>query len=254
MKIYNSMLKITLLAVLNTACAAQYQTIKDPEAAGTQGPNEDATPNVDEPQAGVEVVYQDRVVMKVPVNVPFTIRPTPETMDLDDRDVEDCQNPGIVSANYNIEGYSESALREDGECSDLGITYTANDKGILKVTLEVESDENEIASASIEIEVVDLEDMPPPDENDTTNGNNSNNGDGSSDTNTNNKNNGDGSSSTGGNSNNGGGSNNTGGGNNDGDGSSSTANPTTGNTPKGPGKGGSNPGQHSPGQSPQQSK
>lgn len=250
MKIYNSMLKIALLALLNTACAAQYHSIKDPEAAGTQTPNEDAAPNLDGPQAGVEVVYEDMVVMKVPVGVPFVIRPTSETMDLDDKDLENCPNPGIMSANYNIEGYSESALRENGECSDLGIVYTANDKGILIITLEVESDENEIATASIEIEVVDLEDMPDPIADDLNGGTTGTNDDGSSST-SDGSNSGGGSSNTGGN-NSGAGSSSTGG-NNSG-GSSTNANPSTGGTTKNPGNGGSTPGQQTPGQSPQQSK
>ncbi len=127
-----------------------------PPEGETKGP-EAPTPlegNVP-PTARVEVILNNKSVVKVKVGEPVQVRPSYDTLDPDDIGKSDCTNPGIVKADYGIEN-GESPSADRGEtCDTLAVPYTFNQVGDFEISMTVTSNENEKAVASMILTVVD---------------------------------------------------------------------------------------------------
>lgn len=128
----------------------------NPPEGETEGPDAPAPVegNVP-PTAHVEVILNNKSVVKVRVNQPVQIRPSYDTLDPDDIGKSNCANPGIVRADYGIQD-GDSPTKERGDtCDSLAVPYTFTEVGDFEISMIVTSNENEKAVASMILTVID---------------------------------------------------------------------------------------------------
>lgn len=110
------------------------------------------------PTAAIEVEQMGALTQNVVINVPAIIRPTRDTIDSDNGMLENCLNNGILKARYTFNnGEAPSKVRAANDCGSLSVEKEFTQTGTVQISLEVESDEGEIASATSYIQVVSPE-------------------------------------------------------------------------------------------------
>ena len=118
-----------------------------PQNPGTDGQN---LP----PTARVEVILNTKAVTKVKVGVPVRIQPSFDTVDPDDIGKSVCRNPGIVSADYDLDRDAGKTAERNSGCESLHIGHTFANAGEYLITMTVKSNEDETAIASMTLTVL----------------------------------------------------------------------------------------------------
>ncbi len=159
MKLVNSI----MIAAMISCSPAAYEVIR-PKKDKADTPQPTAPESVNtirnltnshEPSAEIEVIVNNQSVTQARVGVPTTIRPTADSLDPDYIGQTSCANPGLILAEYGIQGEaSPKAERKDG-CETPGVPYTFTKAGEYEITLRVVSQDKEDAEASMILSVID---------------------------------------------------------------------------------------------------
>jgi len=107
------------------------------------------------PTAKMEVIWNERSVVIVNVNSPVTIKPSYDTVDPDDVGISQCINPGIVKAEYQLDFQISLKAERINGCETLSVPHVFTRTGKYEISMIVTSNENETATASMTITVVD---------------------------------------------------------------------------------------------------
>jgi hypothetical protein len=106
------------------------------------------------PTARVEVIDQGVSVTWTYVGNKIQVRPSADTLDPDHIAKSTCENPGIVSASYDL-GDGSKPLMERTDCSSLAVAEKTFAKaGTYFIQMQVKSADNELAWASMTLQVV----------------------------------------------------------------------------------------------------
>ncbi len=110
-----------------------------------------------QPSAEIEVMKDGVIVTKVHANQEVLIRPSIGTADPDDIGLSTaCKyNPGIVRADYDLGIENKKLTSARSACEDLGVKYTFAKAGDYTLTMVVTSNDNENATSSMVLVVVD---------------------------------------------------------------------------------------------------
>lgn len=141
-------------AVLLSAAAckqAGYQVLKP----GLENPNSFDGFKTVPPTARVEVIDRGVSVTWIYAGSRVDIRPSADTLDADYVGKSTCDNPGIVMASYDLGNGAKPSVKRDN-CDTLatvGQTFTTPGDYVIK--LQVTSQDNETANASMTLRVVD---------------------------------------------------------------------------------------------------
>ena len=153
-KLWNNVgLRWAIVAALSiTACKqAGYQVLKP----GLLNPNSFDGAKTIPPTARVEVLDRGVSVTWTYVGNNIDVRPTADTLDPDYIGKDSCENPGIVAAEYDLGNNSKPIVTREN-CSTLATTSQVfSTPGDYLVKMIVKSKDNEQASASMTLRVVD---------------------------------------------------------------------------------------------------
>jgi PKD repeat protein len=139
-------------ALILTACKqAGYEVLKP----RNQSPNSFDSSKTLAPTARLEVLDRGTSVTWTYVGNRIEVKPTADTLDPDYVGKESCQNPGLISADYDLGNGTKPSVQRT-ECSSLasaGHVFTKSGTYLVKMT--VKSKDNEIATASMTLRVID---------------------------------------------------------------------------------------------------
>ena len=140
------------LALSITACKqAGYQVLKP----GLITANSFDASKTMAPTARVEVIDRGVSVTWVYAGTRVDIKPSSDTLDPNYIGKSDCENPGIISANYLLGTQSNPSVKRSG-CSSLATTgHTFKTPGDYIIKMTVNSEDNESAIATMTLRVVD---------------------------------------------------------------------------------------------------
>jgi len=145
---------------------ASYEILRPKKGTADNGPppSSSTVPPVSQPPVGpsnlpptarVEVIWNGSPVTKVQVNQPVQVRPSYDTVDPDYIGKSNCANPGITRADYDIGHQATPTAQRTQGCEDLAVPYTFTQPGDYQVSMVVTSQDNQQATASMTLHVVD---------------------------------------------------------------------------------------------------
>lgn len=142
-----------LIALSLTACKqAGYQVLR-PD--GSVSPENFNGPTSIPPTARVEVLDKGVSVTWIYVGNKVEVRPTLDTLDADYLGKSTCQNPGIIQATYDLGNGSKPEVNRTN-CDSLSVKEATFTKaGDYLVQMQVKSQDNEVAWASMTLRVID---------------------------------------------------------------------------------------------------
>lgn len=145
------------LCQLSSCRTAEYEIVGEEQVLSTEPPVppcEECKVEI-EPTADLEVLDQKSPVTAIVTNKEVTIRATEDTFDPDDLGLEGAcpLNAGIITAKYTIQGQETPIKVERSACEALAIKYTFATAGNYVIELEVTSNEDEHALASMTLVV-----------------------------------------------------------------------------------------------------
>jgi PKD repeat protein len=154
------------LCLLSSCRTAEYEIVGEEQVLSTEPtvpPCEDCKIEI-EPTADLEVLDQKSLVTAVVTNKEVTIRATDDTFDPDDLGLEGAcpVNAGIVTAKYAIQGQEIPIKVERSACESLAIKHTFTVPGSYIIELEVTSNEDEHALASMTLIVYEPSQQSAP--------------------------------------------------------------------------------------------
>lgn len=141
-----------LLSLALISCKqAGYQVLKP----GSQSPENFANPSTTiPPTARVEAMDQGVAVTWTYVGNTLEVKPTLDTLDADYLGKSTCENPGIIEATYDLGNGSKPVVSRT-DCASLATkTVTYAQPGDYVITMQVKSQDNELAWASMTLRVV----------------------------------------------------------------------------------------------------
>jgi hypothetical protein len=146
--------KLAILAVLAvTACKqARYEVLKP----GSLKPNNFTGTASSAPTARVEVIDRGVSVTWIYAGGRVDIRPSVDSLDPDYIDKDKCENPGLIGTDYDLGNNTKPTVTRDSNCSSLGtIGQVFNTPGEYLISMTVKSKDNEQATASMTLRVVE---------------------------------------------------------------------------------------------------
>lgn len=148
----NGRFKIAILAALAvTACKqAGYEVL----APGLQEADNFQAQTSIPPTAAIEVLDQGIPVTWTYVDTKVVVKPTADTLDADYIEKSKCENPGIIQASYDLANGTKPVVDRQN-CDSLAtkdVSYSQ--PGDYLIQLQVKSEDNEIAWASMTLKVV----------------------------------------------------------------------------------------------------
>lgn len=150
--------KILLAIVLSISTCKQagYQVLKP----GLGNNKSFDASNAMAPSARVEVIDRGVSVTWVYVGTRVDVRPSADTLDPNYIGKSNCENPGIVAADYDL-GASRKPSVKRTSCSTLSTTgHVFNTAGDYLIKMTVKSEDNEIATSTMTLRVVDKSVIP----------------------------------------------------------------------------------------------
>ena len=145
--------RISLLALLTaTACKQAGYQVLQPDSGGPQLFN---GPSTIPPTARIETLDKGVSVTWTFVGNKVTVRPTADTLDADYLDKSTCENPGIIHAGYDL-GNGQKLDKDRTNCDSLAANEVSfSSPGDYLIQMEVKSQDNEVAWASMTLRVLD---------------------------------------------------------------------------------------------------
>jgi len=133
-----------------TACKqAGYQVLRP----GTQTPQDFDGSSTIPPTARLEVIDQGVSVTWTYVGKQVEVKPSADTVDPDYLGKSNCENQGIIEATYDLANGSKPVVART-DCAKLSTAVTYDQPGDYLITMQVKSQDQEIAWASMTLKVV----------------------------------------------------------------------------------------------------